>query len=185
MTILLIEHKLDMVMHLSDRVCVLDDGVEDRRGNAGGRTKRPGGHRSLSGTQQRRARRRRGGGRHDDAASRPRSRQHVLRRGAGAFRSLARGRRGPHRLAARRQRQRQIDDDEGHPRPCRAAIRNRHVQRRAHRRLARSSGDPGRNRLGARGAADLPADDGARKPADGRLCRGRTAKPSRTISSGC
>src|ERR1700722_9753987 len=28
MTILLIEHKLDLVMHLSDRVCVLDDGAK-------------------------------------------------------------------------------------------------------------------------------------------------------------
>ncbi len=28
MTILLIEHKLDLVMHLSDRVYVLDDGLK-------------------------------------------------------------------------------------------------------------------------------------------------------------
>ena len=61
MTILLIEHKLDLVMQLSDRVVVMDDGVEDRRGNAGGRAQRPGGHRGLSRPQQRRARRRRGG----------------------------------------------------------------------------------------------------------------------------
>ena len=32
MTILLIEHKLDLVMHLSDRVCVLDDGLKIAEG---------------------------------------------------------------------------------------------------------------------------------------------------------
>jgi branched-chain amino acid transport system ATP-binding protein len=32
MTILLIEHKLDLVMHLSDRVCVLDDGAKIAEG---------------------------------------------------------------------------------------------------------------------------------------------------------
>ena len=32
MTILLIEHKLDLVMHLSDRVCVLDDGSKIAEG---------------------------------------------------------------------------------------------------------------------------------------------------------
>jgi branched-chain amino acid transport system ATP-binding protein len=32
MTILLIEHKLDLVMHLSDRVCVLDDGCKIAEG---------------------------------------------------------------------------------------------------------------------------------------------------------
>jgi branched-chain amino acid transport system ATP-binding protein len=31
-TILLIEHKLDMVMQLSDRVCVLDDGAKIAEG---------------------------------------------------------------------------------------------------------------------------------------------------------
>ena len=31
LTILLIEHKLDMVMQLSDRVVVLDEGQQDRR----------------------------------------------------------------------------------------------------------------------------------------------------------
>ena len=31
-TILLIEHKLDLVMQLSDRVVVMDDGAQDRRG---------------------------------------------------------------------------------------------------------------------------------------------------------
>src|SRR5262245_58314229 len=31
-TILLIEHKLDLVMHLSDRVCVLDDGLKIAEG---------------------------------------------------------------------------------------------------------------------------------------------------------
>ena len=30
-TILLIEHKLDLVMQLSDRVVVMDDGAQDRR----------------------------------------------------------------------------------------------------------------------------------------------------------
>ena len=33
MTILLIEHKLDMVMHLSDRVYVLDDGAKIAEGS--------------------------------------------------------------------------------------------------------------------------------------------------------
>jgi branched-chain amino acid transport system ATP-binding protein len=32
MTILLIEHKLDLVMHLSDRVYVLDDGLKIAEG---------------------------------------------------------------------------------------------------------------------------------------------------------
>ena len=32
MTILLIEHKLDLVMHLSDRVYVLDDGAKIAEG---------------------------------------------------------------------------------------------------------------------------------------------------------
>ena len=34
LTILLIEHKLDMVMRLSDRVVVMDEGQEDRRRQA-------------------------------------------------------------------------------------------------------------------------------------------------------
>ena len=42
-------------------------------------------------------------------------------------------------------------------------------------RPADASDHPRRRRLGAGGAAPVPADDGARKPADGRLCRAPTA----------
>ena len=47
-TILLIEHKLDLVMRLSDRVIAMDDGavIADRR--AGGGAQRSGGDRGLS-----------------------------------------------------------------------------------------------------------------------------------------
>ena len=37
-TILLIEHKLDLVMQLSDRVVVMDDGAQDRRRPAAARS---------------------------------------------------------------------------------------------------------------------------------------------------
>ena len=72
-------------------------------------------------------------------------------------------------FVAGRQRQRQIDVDESYPRPDRAALRKGQVRRRTHRRAPRLSGDPGGDRIGARGATHLPADDGAREPADGRL----------------
>ena len=54
-TILLIEHKLDMVMRLSDRVIVMDDGRRDRRGRRTGERPRAqldprGGRRPISAT---------------------------------------------------------------------------------------------------------------------------------------
>ena len=56
-TILLIEHKLEIVMQLSDRVYVLDDGAKIAEGPPADRAQRSRCHRSLSGPQRRRRRR--------------------------------------------------------------------------------------------------------------------------------
>ena len=63
LTILLIEHKLDMVMQLSDRVVVMDDGAVIANGKPAEVRNDPGGDRGLSRPSPRRppATRRRGG----------------------------------------------------------------------------------------------------------------------------
>ena len=53
-TILLIEHKLEMVMRLSDRVVVMDDGAKIAEGPPETGAQRPGGDRGLSRPQRRR-----------------------------------------------------------------------------------------------------------------------------------
>ncbi len=51
-----------------------------------------------------------------------------------------------------------------------------HAGRGSDQRPADASDHPRRRRLGARGAANFPADDGARESGDGRLCPKRPAR---------
>ena len=62
LTILLIEHKLDLVMQLSDRVVVMDDGAQDRRRPAARGRRRSRGDRGLSRSRRRGRRACAGGG---------------------------------------------------------------------------------------------------------------------------
>ena len=91
-----------------------------------------------------------------DAGAGPR--RCLLRRRPGALRPLADGRRGRDRLPARRQRLRQVDDDEDDPRAGHAPRRAGPLRRRATSTACRRPTDrPARHRLGAGGAAHLSA----------------------------
>ena len=135
---------------------VMDDGTQDRRGPAGRGAQRPGGDRGLSRPSRASAARRERAaclarspprGR---AAAQARPRRHVLRAGAGAFRPVARGAARADRLPARRQCQRQVHHDEGHPRPG-AAARGRGAGS-----TAQTSPGCRRRRSSARGIGSVP-----------------------------
>ena len=110
------------------------------------------------------------------ANSQARFDQFLLRADAGPLRSHDRGRARPDRLPARRQRQRQVDDHEVHPRAAAAALGRGDARRHRDHRPADAADHPARDRLGAGGAAPVRRHDGARERADGCLHAQRRAR---------
>ena len=104
LTILLIEHKLDVVAMLADKVVVLDHGEKIAEGHARRGAPRRGGDPRLSRPQRASA---------DAPLARISRRRHPLRRPARPEIGRLPDRGGRDRLPVGRQRLRQVDDDEG------------------------------------------------------------------------
>ena len=161
-TVVLVEHDMRAVMRISrlDRRHLVR--LEDRRGQARGDPRRRGGDRGLS-----RPRTTWSWGIEHALFRSPRPHRH-LRQGRRAARGLDRLRRGPDRLADRRQRRRQVDDAPRDHRPQASRQGRDLVRGRTHRPGRPGKARRARHRHGARGPTGLPAHERPRQSDDGR-----------------
>ena len=135
-TILVIEHDMHVVEGISDRVIALDHGVKIAEGSFDEVATDPRVVEAYLGTKAA-ERSERAGRRTARPLLQPLRDQHLLRPDPHPPGRRDRGRRGRARLAARRQRLREVDDAEDDPRDRAAAHGHRHLRRGGRHRTAR------------------------------------------------